>query len=156
MIMSSRAGMTEMMKDVRSQLSENEDADLVMQALRGSNMNDDDAQVQGLEMKLVDVGDGVLPLYYDPVALKEFFSKRPLAVLTRIYQLTTVGGGVLLSAAIDSATGRLKNNPDLEVKRAAELRDTITSLGPMVRCLVAHNVLRVLHLQVVSHNVIFQ
>ena len=32
MIMSSRAGMTEMMKDVRSQLSENEDADLVMQS----------------------------------------------------------------------------------------------------------------------------
>jgi hypothetical protein len=130
--MSSRSEMSEMMKVVRSQMTENEDVDLVMQALRGTNINDDDSQVQGLEMKLVDVGDGVLPLYYDPKALKEFFSARPLAVLTRIFQVFTVAGGVILKTASDQALGRLKNNPELEVKRAAELRDTITSLGPMV------------------------
>lgn len=130
--MSTRAEMTEMMKDIRAKMAENEDVDLVMQALRGTNMNDDDSQVKGLEMQLVDVGDGVLPLYYDPVALKEFFSARPLAVLTRIFQLTTVGGGVILGTALDQILGRLKNNPELEVKRAGELRDTITSLGPMV------------------------
>lgn len=124
---------SELMKDVRSQLAENEDANLVMQALRGSNMNDDDSQVQGLQMKLVDVGDGndSLPLNYDPVALKKFFSKRPLAVMTRILQLTSVGGGLFFKTAFDAVSGRLKKNPDLEVERAAELRDTITSLGPM-------------------------
>jgi aarF domain-containing kinase len=131
--MSSRAEMSEMMREVRSKMAENEDVDLVMQALRGSNMNDDDSQVQGLEMKLVDVGDGVLPLYYDPVALKAFFSARPKAVMTRIFQLVTVGGGVFFGTVLDQVLGRLKNNPDLEVQRAGELRDTITSLGPMVR-----------------------
>jgi aarF domain-containing kinase len=130
--MSSRSEMSEMMKVVRNQMSENEDVDLVMQALRGTNINDDDLQVQGLEMRLVDVGDGVLPLYYDPKALKEFFSARPLAVLTRIFQVITVAGGIVLKTTLDQALGRLKNNPDLEVKRASELRDTITSLGPMV------------------------
>jgi aarF domain-containing kinase len=114
-------------------MTENEDVDLVMRALRGTNMNDDDTQIQGLQMQLVDVGmgDDTLPLYYDPVALKKFFSKRPLAVLTRIFQLTSVGGKVVFSTAIDAALGRIQGNPDLEVKRAAELRDTITSLGPM-------------------------
>lgn len=129
--MSSRAEMTEMMKDVRSQLADNEDADLVMQALRGTNMNDDDSQIQGLQMKLVDVGDGELPTVYDPVALKNFFSKRPLAVLTRITQLLTGGGTVIFNSLLDTLLGRLKDNPDLEVQRAGELRDTITSLGPM-------------------------
>jgi hypothetical protein len=129
--MSSRAEANEMMRTVRSQLAENEDADLVMQALRGTNMNDDDAQIQGLEMKLVDVGDGELPLYYDAVALKKFFDQRPLAIATRIFQLTTVGGGVFFKTLLDSAFGRLENNPDLEVQRAGELRDIITSLGPM-------------------------
>jgi hypothetical protein len=133
LMMSSRAEMSEMMREVRSKMAENEDVDLVMQALRGSNMNDDDSQVQGLEMKLVDVGDGVLPLYYDPVALKAFFSARPKAVMTRIFQLVTVGGGVFFGTVLDQVLGRLKNNPDLEVQRAGELRDTITSLGPMVR-----------------------
>ncbi|KAI2505930.1 ABC1 family-like protein [Fragilaria crotonensis] len=131
LMMSSRAEMSEMMKEVRSKMAENEDVDLVMQALRGSNMNDDDSQVQGLEMKLVDVGDGVLPLYYDPIALKAFFSARPKAVMTRIFQLVTVGGGVFFGTVLDQVLGRLKNNPDLEVQRAGELRDTITSLGPM-------------------------
>lgn len=138
--MSSRAEANDMMRTMRSQLAENEDADLVMQALRGTNMNDDDAQIQGLEMKLVDVGDGVLPLYYDPVALKKFFDQRPVAIATRIFQLTTVGGGVFFKTLLDAVFGRLENNPDLEVQRAGELRDIITSLGPMfiklgqVRC----------------------
>ena len=123
----------ELIRSVRQQMTENEDVDLVMRALRGTNMNDDDAQIQGLQMQLVDVGmgDDTLPLYYDPVALKKFFSKRPLAVLTRIFQLASVGGKVAFNTAMDAALGRIQGNPELEVKRAAELRDTITSLGPM-------------------------
>merc|ERR1719162_2148971 len=45
-----------MMKDMREQLNENDDARMVMDALRGKNLNDDDSAVEGLQMKLVDVG----------------------------------------------------------------------------------------------------
>ena len=132
---SSTAEATETLRNIRAQLAEDEDANLVMQALRGQNLNDDDAQVQGLEMRLVDVtsdatGTESLPLYYDPVALKRFFSKRPLAVVTRILQVFTVGAGFLLNTSVDALLKRSENNPDLEVERAGQLRDIITSLGP--------------------------
>jgi aarF domain-containing kinase len=126
-----------MMKEMRASLSENEDAKLVMDALRGKNMNDDDAAVAGLQMKLVDVYQGnkngskdQLPYEYNPKALQAFFGKRPLSVLTRIFQVTSVAGGFALKLGLDKALGRMDNNPDLEVKRTAELRDIITSLGP--------------------------
>lgn len=122
-------------------ISENEDADLIMQALRGKNINDDDSQVAGLEMKLVEYddvdaigsdGDSVdrLPYDYDPIALQKFFKKRPQLIVSRIVQVTTTGGAVLFNFAMDSLSGKLKTDPELEVKRAGELRDTITSLGP--------------------------
>jgi len=130
MHMSSRAELSAQMNDIRAQIAENEEANMMMQALRGQNLNDDDSAMVGLEMKLVNVGDGVLPLYYDPLVLRAFFRKRPLAVLTRIIQVTTVGGGVFLNTFLDKLLGRLEKNPDLEVQRAAELRDIITSLGP--------------------------
>jgi len=123
-----------MMKDMRDQIAENEEANLIMQALRGQNLNDDDAAVEGLEMKLVDVneveGGDALPLEYNAVLIKAFFTKRPLTIVKRIVQVTSVGGFVFFNAAVDAITGRMKNNPDLEVKRTAEIRDIITSLGP--------------------------
>lgn len=135
--------LSQQMREMQSQIaSENEDAQLIMQALRGKNINDDDSQVQGLEMKLVEfddidgVGDAAskdvdrLPYDYDPVALKAFFSKRPQLITARIAQVMTTGGRVLLNFAFDALSGKLKSDPDLEVKRAGELRDTITSLGP--------------------------
>ena len=131
------------MREMQSQIADNEDADLIMQALRGRNINDDDAQVQGLEMKLAgfddaDVGDGAsgaaedrLPYDYDPAALRAFFRKRPRLVAARIAQIMGSGGGVLLTFAVDALSGRLKeDDPAREVARAAALRDTITSLGP--------------------------
>jgi aarF domain-containing kinase len=127
-----------MMKEMRQRLiNENEDAKLVMDALRGKNMNDDDTAVAGLQMRLVDVyqenknsPNDQLPYEYDPKALKEFFGKRPMSVLTRIFQVTSVGGGFAIKVTLDKVVGRMNNNPELEVKRAAELRDIITSLGP--------------------------
>ena len=117
-----------MIKEMREKMNENEEARLVMEALRGQGLNDDDAAVAGLEMKLVDVaGDrgDVLPYDYDPIALKQFFGSRPLSVLTRIFQVMSVGGGFFFNAAIDTLLGRIKNNPDLEVQRAAELLSLI-------------------------------
>ena len=127
-----------MMNDVRQQLRENDDARMVMDALRGTNMNDDDAAVDGLQMKLVDVYGGKdaastddrLPYEYDPKALQKFFGSRPLSVLTRIFQVASVGGGFALRLGMDKLLGRIDNNPELEVQRAGELRDIITSLGP--------------------------
>lgn len=120
------------MKDIRKQLEMDEDANLMIQALRGQGMNDDDAAMQGLQMRLVDVdiaADNVqLPFDYNPAALKAYFSKRPLAVLTRIIQVLSVGGGVLFNTIMDTLLDRM--TPELEVQRAGELRDIITSLGP--------------------------
>lgn len=142
--------LTQQMRSMQSQImSENEDAQLIMQALRGKNINDDDRQVQGLEMKLIefddvdgvgdvtatgagiggDIGDR-LPYDYNPIALEKFFSKRPQLILARVVQVLSTGGNVLFNFAFDSLSGKFKKDPDWEVKRAGELRDTITSLGP--------------------------
>ena len=125
---------SEMVNQIRDQLSENEEANLIMTALRGQNMNDDNTAAEGLEMRLVDVGMSIdgdfLPYEYNPQVLKDFFKKRPFAIATRIFQLASVGGGVFFNTALDALLGRVKDNPELEVKRAIELRDIITSLGP--------------------------
>lgn len=123
-----------LMQDMRSELSKDQDVDLMMQALRGQNLNDDDRAVAGLQMQLIegflgDVETG-LPYEYNPQALKEFFSKRPLAVLTRILQLTSTGGKFAINVILDRLLKRNEKNPDLEVQRAIELRDLLTSLGP--------------------------
>ena len=120
---------SQMVQGIRSQLAENEEAALVMDALRGKNMNDDDAQAAGVQMRLVDAsGSETLKTDYDPKALREFFSKRPLTVINRIAQVAGVGGGWVLRNVMDKILGR--SSPDLEVQRAGELRDVITSLGP--------------------------
>ena len=47
--------LSKQMKDIQNQLAtDNEDANLIMQALRGKNINDDDNQVVGLEMRLIE------------------------------------------------------------------------------------------------------
>lgn len=126
-----------MIKEMRAELAQNEEAAMVMDALRGKNLNDDDAQVAGLEMQLIDISDkkgGVvgdrLPYDYDPHYLKKFFAQRPGAVVTRFFQLSTVLGSFVFKTALDRVFNRLEGNPELEILRAAELRDKITSLGP--------------------------
>jgi aarF domain-containing kinase len=124
-----------MMQDMRSEIAKNEDANLIMQALRGQNLNDDDAAVAGLQMRLVEIAGSTdaetgLPYVYNPIALQKFFRQRPLAVATRIWQLLNVGGGFAITMLLDRLLQRTMNNPDLEVQRAAELRDLLTSLGP--------------------------
>lgn len=122
---------SEMMKDMRDQMAENEDANYMMQALRGQGMNDDDNAAEGVEMRLVeedlDGGSG-LPYEYNPDALKAYFSSKPLVVLRRMAQVISVGGGFFAKSALDGILGN--DDPDLEVKRTIELRNLITSLGP--------------------------
>ena len=95
-------------------------------------MNDDSSAAAGLEMKLIDedVSDSGLPFDYDPAALKSYFRSKPLTVLKRIVQVMTVGGGFAFRSTLDALFNRGAKDPDLEVKRAGELRDLITSLGP--------------------------
>jgi len=126
---------SDLLRDMRAELARNEEANLVMQALRGQNLNDDDSAVAGLEMQLIDILDesGVeskLPFDYDPEYLRDFFRKRPGTVVTRFFQLSTVLGDFVFKAILDKIFKRLEGNPDLEIQRAAELRDKITSLGP--------------------------
>lgn len=123
------------MRDMRAEMAKDEDTNNIMNALRGSNLNDDDMAVAGQKMLLVDIVAGLtddddLPFDYNPTALKAFFSKRPLAVLARIVQVTTAGGSFLTEVSLDKLFKRMEKNPDLEVVRAAQLRDLITSLGP--------------------------
>lgn len=124
---------SDLLKSLRSDMAENEDAMNIMSALRGQGMNDDDMAAEGVQMRLVDedlIDDGTgLPYVYDPNVLKEYYSKRPLLVVKRMIQVISVGGGFFARSALDQIFGR-GDDAELEVKRAGELRDLITSLGP--------------------------
>jgi hypothetical protein len=82
------------------QLLGEEDGQMIMDALRGKNLNDADAALAGQRMQLVDNirfdnendSESGLPYTYDPRALERFFSQRPLAILTRLLQLATSAG----------------------------------------------------------------
>ena len=74
---------------------------MMMQALRGSNINDDAFSTSSLDMKLIATrgskGDGsvgdVLPTTYQPDALASYFKARPGAVVQRILQVIGLGLG---------------------------------------------------------------
>ena len=122
---------SDMLRDMREELGRNEEANMVMQALRGQNLNDDDSAVAGLQMQLIDGEvEDKLPYNYDPIFLQEFFGQRPGTVVKRFFQLSTVLGDFVFKVILDKIFKRLESNPDLEIQRAGELRDKITSLGP--------------------------
>eukprot|EP00310_Coccolithus_braarudii_P012979 CAMPEP_0183344758 /NCGR_PEP_ID=MMETSP0164_2-20130417/10350_1 /TAXON_ID=221442 /ORGANISM="Coccolithus pelagicus ssp braarudi, Strain PLY182g" /LENGTH=782 /DNA_ID=CAMNT_0025515807 /DNA_START=212 /DNA_END=2560 /DNA_ORIENTATION=- len=122
------------MADVRAQMEADEQTKAMMEALRGSNINDDDSAISGTQMQVVEMsagtGDDVLPLTYDSDRLRAYFSKRPLAVLTRIAQVSTTSFGWLLGVLFASASGKLVPNSAAEVEQVAKLRKVIVSLGP--------------------------
>ena len=120
------------MKEMRAQMATDEKTRLMMDALRGKNLNEDDRQGEGVNMRVVETrvsegADDVLPTTYDPEALQAYFSKRPSAIFQRLWQILSASSSFFFSLAVDAATGQLK---DAEVRRAAELRRTIVSLGP--------------------------
>ena len=121
---------TAIMREMREQMEGDDETALFMQALRGQNLNDDDRASLSTVVRLVEIGgEGQLPYDYDPKALKEFFRQRPAAVLTRIAQVASAGGGYAFGVLVDKLTGKL-DDPEREVQRAGELRDLLTSLGP--------------------------
>jgi aarF domain-containing kinase len=123
---------SQQMKDMRAAMRADEKTALMMDALRGKNLNDDDRQGDGIDMQVVrmraaeDAYD-ILPTEYDPLRLEAYFSKRPGAVFTRVWQVAYASSSFVFGILLDYVTG---NTEDVEVKRAAQLRNTIVSLGP--------------------------
>ncbi|BBN12396.1 aarF domain-containing kinase [Marchantia polymorpha subsp. ruderalis] len=125
--------MAEEMKRVRAQMEEDEQLSSLMRGLRGQNLSDNQFATSDTKLRLVEVdgsgadGEEKLPLIYDPVTIAAYWGKKPGAVATRIAQLLGVAGGFLSGIAMDIITKKVKEN---EVKRAIELREIVTSLGP--------------------------
>ena len=63
-------------------------------------------------MLQVEVGadEDDLPLTYEPARIAEFWSRRPVAVLTRVAQLLSIGGGFLTGVLWDLANGSFGKN----------------------------------------------
>ena len=131
---SSVADMKKQMSDVRRQMEEDEDLSVLMAGLRGTNIDASDFAADGVQMKVVDVdklkndelGDE-LPLYYDPELIANYWSRRPAAVAQRVAQLSTIGGSFITGIISDFVTKSVEKNA---VKRAIQLREIVTSLGP--------------------------
>lgn len=123
------AELSSQLKGMRAQMEEDEQTRLVMRALRGQNVNDDDRQLEGIQMQVVEMraGEKGLPTTYEPELLAAYFAERPAAVARRVFQVASTSAAFLASFAWDAARGKLEEN---EVKRAARLRNTIVSLGP--------------------------
>ena len=123
------------MADMRQQLEADEQAAAMMQALRGSNINDDDFADRGTRMQVVEMrrgedADDQLPLTYDPERLAAYFAKRPIAVLTRILQVASTSGAWVASVALEALRGQLTPGSQGEVDAVARLRGVLVSLGP--------------------------
>lgn len=126
--------MRKQMADVRKQMEEDEDLGILMAGLRGTNIDDSDFAADGVTMKVVDVeklennkfGDA-LPLYYDPELIAQYWERRPAAVAQRMFQLSTIGGSFITGLISDFVTKSVDKNA---VKRAIQLREIVTSLGP--------------------------
>ncbi|KAL2632941.1 hypothetical protein R1flu_004420 [Riccia fluitans] len=127
------AEMAEEMKRVRAQMEEDEQLSSLMRGLRGQNLSDNQFATSDTKLRLVEVdatgadGGEQIPQVYDPELIANYWGSRPAAVATRIAQLLGVAGGFLSGIAMDIITKKVKEN---EVKRAIELREIVTSLGP--------------------------
>ena len=131
---SSVSEMKRQMSDVRRQMEEDEDLSILMAGLRGKNIDDSDFAADGVTMKVVDLenlkndelGDE-LPLYYEPELISAYWERRPAAVAQRVAQLATIGGSFITGLVTDFVTKKVEEN---SVKRAIQLREIVTSLGP--------------------------
>lgn len=86
--------MSQQMRDVRSQMEEDENLKVLMASLRGQNLSDADFADSNVKMRLVQVdnddGEG-LPLVYDPEKIADYWGRRPVALISRVLQLLGKG-----------------------------------------------------------------
>ncbi|CAN8076634.1 unnamed protein product [Agarophyton chilense] len=68
-----------------------------------------------------------LPLEFDQDAIEKYWNKRSTALTKRLAEVTAVFTPWIVRISADAAKGTLKQNG---AKRAAELRDVLTTLGP--------------------------
>ena len=132
---STASQMSSQIKDIRAQMEEDEDLNTLMAGLRGTNIDDSDFAADGVQMRVVDLesikaeggDDDKLPLYYDPELIAQYWRRRPGAVAQRIVQLSTIAGSFITGIVMDLVTKKTSEN---SVKRAIQLREIVTSLGP--------------------------
>lgn len=83
--------------------------------------------IQITHLSRVGGDDAGLPLEYDQEAIEYYWDKRSTASIKRLTEVTAAFTPWIIRVAMDSAAGTLKNNG---AKRAAELREVLTRLGP--------------------------
>eukprot|EP00227_Mantoniella_beaufortii_P009287 CAMPEP_0197590926 /NCGR_PEP_ID=MMETSP1326-20131121/12300_1 /TAXON_ID=1155430 /ORGANISM="Genus nov. species nov., Strain RCC2288" /LENGTH=661 /DNA_ID=CAMNT_0043156237 /DNA_START=100 /DNA_END=2082 /DNA_ORIENTATION=- len=127
--------MASQMKDMRAQMAEDKDLNTLMAGLRGTNIDASDFAADGVEMRVVDLGNlrastdptDVLPQNYDPELIAAYWRRRPAAVAQRIFQLLGIAGTFIGGISLDIYQKKVEEN---SVKRAIQLREIVTSLGP--------------------------
>ena len=120
------------MREMREVMAADEKSAAFIEAMRGTNINDDDAAAAGTKMRIVQMrrGDDTLPVVYDPEALASYFGRRPGAVLTRLAQVAATAGLWGVQTAIAAFQGKLSPGSEGEVAAVAGLRGVLVSLGP--------------------------
>lgn len=122
--------MSSQMKDVRSQMEQDENLRVLMQGFRGKNLSEADFASADVKMNLIEVDSSdsdQLPQVYAPESIEAYWGRRPVSLVRRVLQLLGISGSFLGKLALDAVTGKLKAH---EVDRAIELRNIVTSLGP--------------------------
>jgi predicted unusual protein kinase regulating ubiquinone biosynthesis (AarF/ABC1/UbiB family) len=71
--------------------------------------------------------DDLLPLYYDPVAAEQYFSKRKGLVLKRVFEILYGSAEFLISLKTEGGQGV---SDETRLKQATQLRELLTFLGP--------------------------
>lgn len=123
--------MRQQRKQFEASMEKDEELKLMMQGLRGSGLNDSDRQIEGLEMRLVDVPtdqESGLPLSYDPEILRDYFDRLPGIQLQRIVQIVSTGAPLIGTEIWNRLTGN--TGTDAQVAQAAKFNEIVTTLGP--------------------------
>lgn len=122
--------MSAQVKDIRSKMEQDEQLRVLMAGFRGTNLDAADFADKNVKMNLVEMTmdeTEQLPLAYDPEAIAFYWDRRPVSVVTRITQLSGIGGTFIAKLIWDLANNKLR---ETEVERAVDLRNILTSLGP--------------------------
>jgi len=149
----SRQALSNGLRGIREQAERDEQLSILMGNMRGQNLSKADFADEGVEMKLVESeqqGQSELPLTYNPKAISNYWSSRPVSIVTRLVQIGTVASGFLANLLGDLVSDAVTENFSLNksgtslssekkrkaameargIARAAQLRQVLTGLGP--------------------------